>query len=45
MDLGDLVLQRGIHQPVALERVLAGELGGDDQGGEGLAAAAFWGVS
>jgi hypothetical protein len=40
MDDGDLIAQRGVDGPVSLEAVLAGEKRGDDEGGEGLAAAA-----
>ncbi len=38
--LGDLGLQRRVHQPVSLESVLAGEFGGDYESCKGLAAAA-----
>lgn len=41
MDQRDLVLQRRVDEPVPLEAVLAGELGGDDEGGECLSAAAW----
>lgn len=40
VDQRDLVLERRVDEPVPLEAVLAGEFGGDDEGGEGLTAAA-----
>lgn len=44
VDGGNLLLEGGVDEAVALERVEAAELGGDDERGEGLAAAA-WGSS
>jgi len=38
VDLRDFEFQSGVDGAVALELVLARELGGDDEGGEGLAA-------
>lgn len=41
VDAGDLVAEGGVDEPVALEGVEGAELRGDDEGGEGLAAAAW----
>ena len=45
MDGGDFGLEGCVDESVALERVEALELGGDDDGGEGLAAAAWGGLA
>lgn len=41
VDGGDFVLERGVDEAVPLEGLEVFELGGDDEGGEGLAAAAW----
>lgn len=41
VDVGDLVLEGGVDEAMALEGVEALELGGDDEGVEGLSAAAL----
>lgn len=41
MDGGDFVLERGVDEAVPLEGLEVLELGGDDEGGEGLAAATW----
>lgn len=40
MNVGNLLLEGGVYESVALERVEALELGGDDDGGKGLTTAA-----
>lgn len=45
VDQRDLVLQGGVDEAVALQGGLLLELGGDDEGREGLAAAACRNVS
>lgn len=41
VDGGDFVLERGVDEAVSLEGLEVFELGGDDEGGEGLTAAAL----